>query len=70
MRHPMYVGNLILMLGLPLALGSYWGLVLYVPLLAVLVLRTLDEERALAADLPGYRDYQQRVRYRLVPNIW
>lgn len=69
-RHPMYFGNLILMLGIPLALGSYWGLVVFVPAVLVLVFRILDEERALVAGLNGYRDYTHRVPYRLVPHVW
>jgi protein-S-isoprenylcysteine O-methyltransferase Ste14 len=69
-RHPMYVGNVILMLGIPLALGSYWGLVMVVPGILVLVFRILDEERTLVAELDGYRDYTQRVHYRLLPYVW
>ncbi|OBI98340.1 methyltransferase family protein [Mycobacterium asiaticum] len=69
-RHPMYFGNLILMFGIPLALGSYWGLVVFVPAVLVLVFRILDEERALVAGLNGYRDYTHRVPYRLVPHVW
>jgi protein-S-isoprenylcysteine O-methyltransferase Ste14 len=69
-RHPMYVGNVIMMVGMPLALGSYWGLLFVVPGIAVLVFRILDEEKLLIQDLPGYREYAQRVRFRLVPNVW
>ena len=69
-RHPMYVGNAILMLGTPLALGSYWGLVMLVPGVLVLIFRILDEERALVAELAGYRDYTQQVHYRLLPYVW
>jgi protein-S-isoprenylcysteine O-methyltransferase Ste14 len=69
-RHPMYVGNVIMMLGIPLALGSYWGLVLVSPGILVLVFRILDEERTLVAELDGYRDYTQRVHYRLLPYVW
>ncbi|OBG47489.1 hypothetical protein A5672_06995 [Mycobacterium alsense] len=69
-RHPMYVGNMILMPGIPLALGSYWGLLFLVPGVVVHVLRIRDEERLLAQELPGYREYMQRVRYRLVPYVW
>lgn len=69
-RHPMYVGNVIMMVGMPLALGSYWGLLFVIPGVAVLVFRILDEEKLLIQDLPGYRDYAQHVRYRLVPNVW
>ena len=69
-RHPMYIGALIMMLGVPLALGSYWGL-LFVPLsVLVFVLRILDEERMLTQELGGYREYTQQVRYRLVPHVW
>jgi protein-S-isoprenylcysteine O-methyltransferase Ste14 len=69
-RHPMYLGNVVLMLGVPLALGSYWALV-FVPVgIAVLTARILDEERVLTAELCGYGDYMRTVRYRLVPLIW
>ncbi len=69
-RHPMYVGDVIMMLGIPLALGSYWGLLFVIPGVAVLVLRILDEEKLLTHELAGYREYAQRVRYRLVPDVW
>src|SRR5882762_6745987 len=69
-RHPMYFGNVVLMIGIPLALGSYWGLLFVIPGLAVLVTRILDEEKVLSLQLTGYRDYAQRVHYRLVPYVW
>jgi protein-S-isoprenylcysteine O-methyltransferase Ste14 len=69
-RHPMYTGNVVLMLGIPLALGSYWGLLLFIPGLVVLVLRIRDEEDLLTHELSGYRDYTQRVHYRLLPYVW
>jgi protein-S-isoprenylcysteine O-methyltransferase Ste14 len=69
-RHPMYVGNVILMVGIPLALGSYWGLVFVIPSVAVLVFRILDEEKMLNQELAGYSEYAQRVRYRLMPYVW
>ncbi|MFZ5674781.1 MAG: methyltransferase family protein [Pseudomonadota bacterium] len=69
-RHPMYAGALVLFIGIPLALGSWWGLVLVPPLLLGLVMRLTDEERHLAAHLKGYADYRSRVRFRLVPGIW
>lgn len=69
-RHPMYVGNLVMMIGTPLALGSYWGLLFVLPGLLVLVFRILDEEELLTQQLAGYRDYTQRVRYRLMPYVW
>jgi protein-S-isoprenylcysteine O-methyltransferase Ste14 len=69
-RHPMYAANLILMVGMPLALGSYWGLVGLVPGILVLVFRILDEEKLLNQELGGYREYRQHVRYRLMPYVW
>jgi protein-S-isoprenylcysteine O-methyltransferase Ste14 len=69
-RHPMYFGNVVLMLGIPLALGSYWGLLFVILGLAVLAVRILDEEKVLAQQLTGYTDYVQRVHYRLVPGVW
>ena len=69
-RHPMYVGALILMVGMPLALDSYWGLVTLVPGVAVLVLRIVDEEKMLRQELAGYDEYTTKVHYRLVPGVW
>jgi protein-S-isoprenylcysteine O-methyltransferase Ste14 len=58
------------MVGIPLALGSYWGLFVVVPGLIVLALRIRDEEKLLKENLDGYREYTQKVRYRLVPHMW
>lgn len=69
-RHPMYTGNVILMLGIPLALGSYWGLVFLAPGLLVLAVRIRDEEELLGQELQGYREYTEQVQYRLVPYVW
>ncbi|TVS77676.1 isoprenylcysteine carboxylmethyltransferase family protein [Mycobacterium helveticum] len=69
-RHPMYTGNVIMMVGIPLALGSYWGLVLVVPGVIALAWRIRDEEKLLRTELDGYREYTQKVRYRLVPSVW
>jgi protein-S-isoprenylcysteine O-methyltransferase Ste14 len=69
-RHPMYIGGLIMLLGVPLALGSWWGLLLFIPITLVIVWRLLDEERFLAASLAGYSEYRTKVMYRLVPLIW
>jgi protein-S-isoprenylcysteine O-methyltransferase Ste14 len=66
-RNPMYASALLYLVGTPLALGSYWGLLALALMLPFLQWRLVDEERLLAQDLPGYADYQQRVRYRLVP---
>jgi len=70
MRHPMYAGVLVMAVGVPLALGSWWGLLLIGLLMSVLVWRILDEERVLKTELPGYTEYTQRVRYRLLPHVW
>jgi protein-S-isoprenylcysteine O-methyltransferase Ste14 len=69
-RHPMYSGALVMLLGTPLALASWWGLIAFVIMVAVIVIRLLDEEKLLLANLPGYTEYAVRVRYRLMPAIW
>ncbi|WP_102144845.1 methyltransferase family protein [Mycobacterium hubeiense] len=69
-RHPMYFGNVIMMIGIPLALGSYWGLLFLIPGLLVLALRIRDEEDLLRQELGGYDEYTQKVRSRLVPYVW
>ena len=69
-RHPMYFGNVIMMVGVPLALGSYWGLLIVVAGLVVLALRINDEEALLSQELAGYREYMQKVHYRLMPYVW
>lgn len=70
-RHPMYSAALVMTLGIPPALGSLWGLaVVAVTFPVIMVARILDEEKALVDDLPGYRQYQAQVRYRLIPGIW
>ncbi len=69
-RHPMYVGGLVFVLGIPLALGSWWGLLAILLFVPALAWRILDEEKLLAKDLPGYVEYRARVRYRLIPFVW
>ncbi len=69
-RHPLYLGAVIMMIGIPLSLGSYWGFVALLPGTLVLVVRILDEERMLTDSLAGYADYTRKVRYRLVPLVW
>lgn len=69
-RHPMYVGAVIMMAGIPLALDSWWGLGVLVPCLFGVALRIRDEEKLLTSELSGYRDYTQKVRHRLVPYVW
>ncbi|AXS39744.1 isoprenylcysteine carboxylmethyltransferase family protein [Breoghania sp. L-A4] len=69
-RHPGYAGNIPPLLGIVLALGSVWALVPAAVALIIAVTRTALEDRTLQEELPGYRDYSQRVRYRLIPGIY
>ncbi|PQM48644.1 hypothetical protein C1Y40_01150 [Mycobacterium talmoniae] len=69
-RHPMYFALVIMMVGIPLALGSYWGLAGAVGGVPFLALRIADEEKMLTNDLVGYRAYTQQVHYRLLPYVW
>jgi len=69
-RHPMYVGSLLLYVLSPLALGSYWAMIPAALNVPVFVARILMEERVLARDLDGYQDYMRATRYRLIPGIW
>src|SRR5512140_1208649 len=69
-RHPLYDGALLMVASIPLALGSWWALAILLITVPGLVVRILDEERLLERDLPGYKEYEQKVRYRLVPGVW
>jgi protein-S-isoprenylcysteine O-methyltransferase Ste14 len=69
-RHPMYTGGLVMLLGVPLALGSWWGLFMIIPITLVIVWRLLEEEKFLAKNLSGYSGYRNKVTYRLLPLIW
>ena len=69
-RHPMYIGALLMLLGVPLALGSWWGILALIPITIVIILRLLDEENYLLRNLSGYKNYYAKVQYRLVPYIW
>jgi protein-S-isoprenylcysteine O-methyltransferase Ste14 len=69
-RHPMYGSALLMLAGIPLALGSLWGLCVLPLFVALLIWRLIDEETLLVQDLPGYDNYRERVRYRLVPRLW
>jgi protein-S-isoprenylcysteine O-methyltransferase Ste14 len=69
-RHPMYAAALLMLLGIPISLGSWWGVLVVLALLPALIWRLLDEERFLSRNLPGYIAYQGRVRYRLLPRVW
>lgn len=69
-RHPMYSGALVMLAGMPIALGSWWGLLVIVVIMPALIWRLFDEEKFLARNLPGYVEYQNKVRYRLIPQVW
>ena len=69
-RHPMYIGVLIMFIPTPIALGSYWGLIPFALLPVSLILRILNEEKVLSDNLKGYKEYCQKTRYRLIPSIW
>jgi protein-S-isoprenylcysteine O-methyltransferase Ste14 len=69
-RHPMYSGLTALYVVSPLALGSYWTLIPALLIIPILVARIVSEEKILAKELPGYTDYQKKVKYRLLPGVW
>ncbi|PLX82974.1 MAG: isoprenylcysteine carboxyl methyltransferase [Desulfuromonas sp.] len=69
-RHPGYAGNMLALLGVVLALSSIWALIPVALALIIAVIRTVLEDQTLKDELPGYRDYAQRVRYRLIPRIY
>ncbi len=69
-RHPFYVATFPLLAGMPLALGSYWALIPAAVAGIALVVRTALEDRVLHDELPGYKQYAGRVRYRLIPGVW
>jgi protein-S-isoprenylcysteine O-methyltransferase Ste14 len=70
LRHPMYVGGMVMMVGTPPTLGSGRGLFAIVPITTAIVWRLLEEGRFLVKNLPGYAGYRETVRYRLVPFLW
>jgi protein-S-isoprenylcysteine O-methyltransferase Ste14 len=69
-RHPMYAGAFFMLLGIPIALGSWWGVLVIVAMMPALIWRLIEEEKFLARNLPGYVEYQKKVRYRLIPLVW
>src|SRR5689334_9612109 len=69
-RHPMYAGAFLMLLGVPLALGSWWAFIPVFLLFAAIVWRLIEEESFLEKNLPGYTNYRQKVHYRLIPFIW
>ncbi|MEW5719963.1 MAG: isoprenylcysteine carboxylmethyltransferase family protein, partial [Chloroflexota bacterium] len=69
-RHPMYAGILVSYGATPLLLGSWFALAPFAVMAVLLVVRTALEDKTLQAELPGYAEYAQRVRYRLLPRVW
>ena len=69
-RHPMYATALLMLLGIPVSLASWWGVLAWAALLPAIAWRLIDEERVLMRDLEGYPAYRNRVRWRLVPHLW
>jgi protein-S-isoprenylcysteine O-methyltransferase Ste14 len=69
-RHPMYLGGILMFLGAPLLLGSFYGIFAGVALTILLMARIVGEERMLARELEGYREYMQKIHYRLFPFLW
>lgn len=69
-RHPMYAVTVWLFLSIPLVLGSFWSLLCFAPYPIVIIIRILNEEKILTAELDGYADYKKKVKYRLIPFIW
>jgi protein-S-isoprenylcysteine O-methyltransferase Ste14 len=69
-RHPMYVGMIVLYAASPIALGSWWAAIPALFIIPVITARILDEEVALENELTGYKEYKQKVKYRLIPFVW
>ena len=69
-RHPMYAAALLMLLGIPVALGSWWGVLVFAAIIPALAWRLLDEERVLVRGLDGYPAYKRKVRWRMIPHIW
>jgi len=69
-RHPMYAGMILMFIFTPIALGSWWALIVFIFTPLVLIIRIFNEERFLLKELPGYKDYCRKIRYRLIPYVW
>jgi protein-S-isoprenylcysteine O-methyltransferase Ste14 len=69
-RHPMYTGMILMFLATPIALGSWWATIAFIFWPLILIIRIYNEENLLCKDLPGYKKYCQKVRFRLIPYIW
>jgi len=69
-RHPMYMGALVMFIGMILSLGSWWNVLVVALIMPALIWRLFDEEKLLAKDLPGYGEYMGKVKHRLIPFVW
>lgn len=69
-RHPMYAVTILLFLMIPLVLGSWYGLIVFAFYPAIIIVRLKDEEKLLTRELPGYTEYKQKVKYRIIPFVW
>ena len=69
-RHPMYAVTILLFLSIPVVLGSWWSLLVFLPYVPIIAVRILDEEKLLERELSGYTEYKKRVKYRLLPFVW
>jgi len=69
-RHPMYLGGILMFIGTPLLLGSYFGIALGLIITVLLAFRTLGEEQMMLKELDGYEEYKRKVKYRFIPLIW
>lgn len=69
-RHPMYTASILMFLSIPLVMGSWYALIPFALYPALMVVRVLDEEKLLTAELQGYTEYKAKVKYRLIPFVW
>ena len=69
-RHPMYMATILLFLMMPVVLGSWYSLIVFAAYPAIIIVRLKDEEALLTRELPGYAEYKQKVKYRIIPFIW
>ena len=69
-RHPMYLASVLMFLSIPLVMGSWYALIPFAFYPVLMVVRILDEEKLLTAELVGYEEYKKKVKYRMIPFIW
>ncbi len=69
-RHPMYMATLLLFGMMPIVLGSWYALIVFAAYPAIIIVRLVDEENLLTRELPGYAEYKQKVKYRIIPFVW